>query len=298
MLCLTATQSATAARVSSISTSNLKEFGSQPAHVKNALQSAVSLTRRNLSYRFGSNNASNGGLDCSGTTQTVLRNQGIQSPRTAAAQYLWVKNAGNLRSTRGMTSESDRRLAGLKPGDLLFWEGTYNTGRYPRTSHVMIYLGRDKSTGKRVMMGASSGRRYQGQSRSGVSVFDFSLPRSGSRAKFVGYGTPPGLERSRVRSVKKPSSGSGNGLRALFSQKPKPTQTRVTARTTETQRKPLRTLFSAASKLGSGTKSTNRLSVRAEKVVETSKRPSNPLKRIFGGSSERKSGLRIIARGR
>jgi hypothetical protein len=64
----------------------------------------------------------------------------------------------------------------------------------------MIYLGREKKTGKRVMVGASDGRVYQGESRFGVSVFDFKVQHreangdSKLRPTFIGYGHIPGLQ--------------------------------------------------------------------------------------------------------
>ena len=63
----------------------------------------------------------------------------------------------------------------------------------------MIYLGRERKTGRRVMVGASDGRVYQGESRFGVSVFDFKIERPGKsddgklHPSFVGYGHIPGL---------------------------------------------------------------------------------------------------------
>ena len=88
----------------------------------------------------------------------------------------------------------------LKPGDLLFWAGTYNVDRDPAITHTMIYLGREKATNQRVMVGSSDGRTYKGQSRSGVSVFDFKI--AGRKAStdnepgptFVGYASIPGLD--------------------------------------------------------------------------------------------------------
>jgi len=89
----------------------------------------------------------------------------------------------------------------LKPGDLLFWTGTYSIQRDPPITHAMIYLGREKKTGMRVMVGASDGRTYQSQQRFGVSVFDFKMPRADNgeiengktRPRFVGYAHIPGL---------------------------------------------------------------------------------------------------------
>ncbi|MEP7072307.1 MAG: peptidoglycan endopeptidase, partial [Verrucomicrobiota bacterium] len=86
-----------------------------------------------------------------------------------------------------------------RPGDLLFWTGTYSIERDPPITHAMIYLGREKKSGKRVMVGASDGRTYDGQQRFGVSVFDFKIPKpetgdSGKlRPNFIGYGHIPDL---------------------------------------------------------------------------------------------------------
>jgi hypothetical protein len=64
----------------------------------------------------------------------------------------------------------------------------------------MIYLGKEKATGKQVMVGATDGRTYDGIRRSGVSVFDFKMPSGQPNkndpeltAKFEGYGSVPGL---------------------------------------------------------------------------------------------------------
>jgi hypothetical protein len=90
-------------------------------------------------------------------------------------------------------------LDALKPGDLLFWSGTYAVTRDPAITHTMIYLGREKATNQRVMVGASDGRTYKGQSRFGVSVFDFKVSRLRSKSEsepgsvFVGYARIPGL---------------------------------------------------------------------------------------------------------
>ena len=206
--------SAQAASVSSLRPSDLREYNSQPARVKKAIESALSLTRRNLRYSFGSNNPRTGGLDCSGTMQAIFQPQGISVPRQANQQYSWVQKSGRLRQLSGVYSVQDRRLAGIKPGDLLFWEGTYNVGnRYPRTSHVMMFLGHRKKDGKPVMIGASNGRAYDGRSRYGVSVFDFSVPSKSSRAKFVGYGSVPGIRvgggsSSTFRIAKRVSTSS------------------------------------------------------------------------------------------
>ena len=93
----------------------------------------------------------------------------------------------------------EQHAAQLAPGDLLFWTGTYNIERDPPITHAMIYLGREKSTNHRIMIGASDGRTYRGESRYGVSVFDFkiSAPALTNEGRlsptFVGYGHIPSL---------------------------------------------------------------------------------------------------------
>mgnify|MGYP003694585717 CR=1 FL=1 len=79
--------------------------------------------------------------------------------------------------------------------------GTYSIDRDPPVTHTMIYLGREKGTNKRIMVGASDGRTYDGKQRFGVSVFDFKLskPPDSNDAKlspvFVGYGAHSWFKR-------------------------------------------------------------------------------------------------------
>jgi hypothetical protein len=66
-----------------------------------------------------------------------------------------------------------------------------------------------------VMVGASEGRRFNDKPRYGVSVFDFTMPgpersagttsdaASGLQARFVGYGSIPGLEEAQERAEEK-----------------------------------------------------------------------------------------------
>ena len=187
----------TAAPSASISTDDLVEFQAQPAAVKRVIESCLELTRQNLTYTFGSCDPKNGGMDCSGFIYFVLRQHGFtQVPRDSSGQYVWVRRARGFRavvSRKADTFEMDELL----PGDLLFWTGTYATENDPPVSHAMLYLGTEKSTGAKVMAGSSDGRSYRGQKRNGVSVFDFTMPRTPSngdlRSTFIGYGRIPGL---------------------------------------------------------------------------------------------------------
>jgi len=194
--------------VVSLEEKDLESFGDQPESVKSLLREALSLTEMELGYKYGSHDPDKGGMDCSGTIYHLLRTQKISDvPRQANLIYKWVWQKGHFNavvSENPATFELER----LKPGDLLFWTGTYKVDRDPPVTHVMLYLGKRKSDSKPVMFGASSGRRYEGKSRHGVSVFDFVFPRkstaSGTRARFIGYGSIPGLAEKRTQPKPKP----------------------------------------------------------------------------------------------
>lgn len=181
------------AAVSSLQPGDLTGFEALGAREQGVLRYALELTRKGLRYQYGSNQPANGGMDCSGTVSHVLNHCGIPAPRMAHLIYLWAKDAGTLVPVRNCHALTDPQLARLRPGDLLFWEGTYDIGeRNPPISHVMFFLGHEKSNGRAVMVGASSGRQYAGRSRHGVSVFDFVMPKAGAESKFVAYAQIPG----------------------------------------------------------------------------------------------------------
>jgi cell wall-associated NlpC family hydrolase len=176
-------------------------FENYPSKVQQLLTSALELTTRNLDYKYGSADPANGGMDCSGFVYFVLKQNGVESvPRDSSEQYIWLRRAGKFEPVVSQKEDSFE-FDNLKPGDLLFWTGTYAIQRDPPITHAMIYLGREKKTGARVMVGASDGRTYQSQQRFGVSVFDFKMPRVEKgevedgkvRPRFVGYGHIPGL---------------------------------------------------------------------------------------------------------
>lgn len=174
-------------------------FGAYPAKVRQLIEAGLELTKQNLGYTYGSADPAKGGMDCSGFIYYVLRQNGFPDvPRDSSQQYVWVRKTGNFDAVLSRKEDSFE-LDALKPGDLLFWRGTYSIDRDPPITHVMIYLGREEGTRKRIMIGASDGRTYDGKQRFGVSVFDFKLPPplSSNEAKlspvFVGYGRIPGL---------------------------------------------------------------------------------------------------------
>jgi peptidoglycan DL-endopeptidase CwlO len=174
-------------------------YENYPAKVRQILDTGLALTKQNLGYSYGSADPKNGGMDCSGFIYYVLQQNGFADvPRDSSQQYVWVRKAGNFNAVVSRKEDSFE-LDALKPGDLLFWSGTYKIDRDPPITHTMIYLGREKRTNKRVMIGSSDGRTYDGKQRWGVSVFDFKMPpppQSGDAKispAFVGYGRIPGL---------------------------------------------------------------------------------------------------------
>lgn len=54
-----------------------------------------------------------------------------------------------------------------------------------------MYLGLEKSDRRPVMIGASEGRSYRGQKRSGFGIVDFKVPKPGSETRIVGFGPAP-----------------------------------------------------------------------------------------------------------
>jgi cell wall-associated NlpC family hydrolase len=182
-----------------ISASEIEGYEKYPEHIRNVIDMGLDLTKRNLDYKYGSADPASGGMDCSGFVFYVLTQNGVRDvPRDSSQQYIWLRKAGTFRavnSRRDDTFELDE----LAPGDLLFWTGTYSIERDPPITHAMIYVGRKKGTNQRVMVGASDGRTYEGESRYGVSVFDFKVARTSKTEEgrltpiFIGYGRIPGL---------------------------------------------------------------------------------------------------------
>ena len=193
--------------MASIEPSEIEGFDTQPAPVRQILTAALELTKKNLTYAYGSDDPANGGMDCSGTISYLLKSQGFSDvPRQASEQYSWVREESRVYPVLSKRPDN-AELKELRPGDLMFWTGTYNVDRDPPVTHTMVYLGRRKRDGHRLMFGSSDGRPYDGQKRNGVSVFDFRMPaaREGDAADaataaapdhapdFAGYGPIPGI---------------------------------------------------------------------------------------------------------
>ena len=183
-----------------ISSGEIAGYDKYPENVRKIVDTALELTTRNLEYKYGSADPANGGMDCSGFVFYVLTQNGIRDvPRDSSQQYVWVRKSGAFRAVNSRHEDSFE-LEELAPGDLMFWTGTYSIERDPPITHAMIYLGRKKEGNQRIMVGASDGRTYEGESRYGVSVFDFKMPRARTKTdegrtspSFIGYGRIPGL---------------------------------------------------------------------------------------------------------
>jgi peptidoglycan DL-endopeptidase CwlO len=186
--------SPTTADVSSVKPEDLRGFYNNPPEVQQLLTAALELTEQNLSYLYGSAEPTRGGMDCSGTIYFLLQKMGVSDvPRSASQQYVWVRRADAFHpvvSTRPDSFELDA----LRPGHLLFWTGTYSVDVDPPVTHTMIYLGKARSDGRPLMVGASDGRTFRGDKKFGVSVFDFVIPKPDGRnpmSRFIGYAEIP-----------------------------------------------------------------------------------------------------------
>lgn len=129
------------------------------------------------------------GMDCSGAITHILGHAGIIPPRSSAAMHLWLsKTTTFIVVPKEARSSNDSIYQKLRPGDLIFWapdtEGS-------AVSHVHMFLGKEKSDGRLVMIGSSDGRSYRGAKRSGYGIVDFKVPAVGSKTRIVGFGPVP-----------------------------------------------------------------------------------------------------------
>lgn len=185
-------QKLTPAVTQPISITQLQGFDENPEIIQKLITQAQQLTQLNLTYLFGSADPSRHGMDCSGTVYYLLKHSDVNDiPRSAHDIYLWAKQKGKFYSVSSNDFQSPE-FSQLKPGDLLFWSGTYPTNHSDYVTHVMIYLGKNIQN-QPLMFGSSDGRVYNGHRMWGVSVFDFNLPKPGASSHFIGYSCIPGL---------------------------------------------------------------------------------------------------------
>lgn len=147
---------------------------------------AEAISTFRLPYVFGGDHPNEGGLDCSGAMKFLLSDIGFRDmPRTSYEQYAWLRQARTLRHAKAIPEQMGGRK-GIKPGDLIFWGGTYNSGH--KVSHVMIYLGQGRD-GTHYMFGAR-GKNKTGLNGSGVDIFKLG---SGYQKGLIGFGALPGV---------------------------------------------------------------------------------------------------------
>lgn len=196
---------AKSAHVATISPDEIEGYDAYPAPLQTLITEALALTKLNLRYQFGSSDPKSGGMDCSGTIYHLLQKLGVSDvPRQSSEVCNWTMRQSMLYRTEHVGNLKDPAFSALKPGDLLFWTGTYesNAPRSTPVTHVMIYLGKRKESGKPVIFGASDGRSFDGERQNGVSVFDFPLPKAGSPAEFYGYAPLPSAAWEKIRNGK------------------------------------------------------------------------------------------------
>lgn len=180
----------------SISTQSLQNFMENSLPVKQLITMALDLATKKLGYLYGSADPANGGMDCSGAIYYLLTEYGLKEvPRSSDLIYQWVLEKGQFYEVKGHEFSSPE-FSHLRPGDLLFWSGTYEIKRELDVTHVMLYLGRNNE-GEPLMIGSSNGRSYKGKKVFGVSVFDFELPDADSESKFLGYSCIPQINCSK-----------------------------------------------------------------------------------------------------
>ena len=138
------------ASVATIAAKDLVEYRKLPRKMRKLVDASLELTRKDLRYTFGSASPEKGGMDCSGTIHHLLKAFGVADvPRSSHTIFKWADSHGKLVRFRGVHDPAHAVFRKLKPGDLVFWEGTYATkDRDPPISHVMIFLGTLKEDGR------------------------------------------------------------------------------------------------------------------------------------------------------
>lgn len=140
----------------------------------------------NVPYKFGAASPQEG-MDCSGAVTYLLGLAGVTPPRSSAGMHKWLEKTPTYVVVPVDARDISHKIyQKLKPGDLIFWarEGE-------EVSHVHLYLGVEKSDRRPVMIGASEGRSYRGQIRSGFGIVDFKVPNAENPKRIVGFGPVP-----------------------------------------------------------------------------------------------------------
>ena len=108
--------------------SELNGFADLSESRQNLIKVAIKTGREvaGMPYLYGGNGPADGGFDCSGAIHYVLHKVGLKPPRTSYDQFLWVKEHAELHLVaKEVEDVDDESFSKLKPGDLVFWCGTY-----------------------------------------------------------------------------------------------------------------------------------------------------------------------------
>ena len=181
-----------------IAATDLAQFDTLPLDRRELIEGAIAVARDSpwLVYTVKGSKPSDGGFDCSGAMHFVMRKADLDAPRSSAAQMQWLKRHDRFHEVPPEALNLKHpALAKLRPGDLLFWgrPGSANAANPWVITHVAMFLGNEITDKRPVMINSTDGRSYRGAKANGYGVYDFRLPREGSRVSFLGYGTPPGI---------------------------------------------------------------------------------------------------------
>lgn len=183
-----------------IGAGELANFELLPADRRALIAGAITLAKESrwMPYTFGGASPSDGGFDCSGAMYFVMRQAGLDPPRTAAGQLQWLKQNDRLYEVPSSAVDLNHTsLINLRPGDLLFWgrRAAADVMAKEEITHVAMFLGNEKKDNLAVMINSTDGRSYRGTKANGYGIYDFRLPSAGSKISFIGYGTPLGIAK-------------------------------------------------------------------------------------------------------
>ncbi len=177
---------------------DIQDFSQADLPERDLIQKALALTERRLGPARNSDNPDSGGLDPGGFVQFLLKSRGISdAPHDPAEIYVWARKNGDFHAVLDRNPAS-LELKDLVPGDLLFWSTVDAWNQEIPVTQVSLYVGKERSDGKPVMVGVSQGLLYHNAPMTGLSVLDvqqnttdpaedYLLPR------LVGYSKIPGL---------------------------------------------------------------------------------------------------------
>ena len=123
---------------------DLAQYKNDSPTLKKIIWRASLLSKEHLRYQFGDDNPKQGGMDCSGVIYYILKCMHPHSyiPRDSYEMYIWLQHHHDIHYVTSNDFYS-YQFRDLKPGDLLFWTGTFYTHRKPPITHVMLYLGKN-----------------------------------------------------------------------------------------------------------------------------------------------------------